>query len=853
MVTPASASLPPPGLSGLDPAWSRLVTAPDGEGVARTWHVLDTHAGAASGAVRATVVCVHGNPTWSYLWRSVLASAPSDVRVVAVDHLDMGFSERTGTRRQLRTRVSDLSSVLEVLGLSGPVVVVAHDWGGPISLGWVLAHRDTVSGVALLNTAVHQPADSRAPSVIRLARSTPVRQTVTVRTPSFIRATTGLSGRRLTAEVRNGYLAPYRTSERRIAVGDFVADIPLEADHPSAGDLASIAEGIRSLDCPVLLLWGPGDPVFSDRYLHDLETRLPKAQVHRYEGARHLVIEDAPSLVTDLWCWIADVLEASPREDVRGGHPDPASSGPSGDRAHPMWAALERRARQSPDAVAIAEPQGQEWRRISWSLLQRRVEELAAGLVAEGVRRGDRVSVLIPVGADLIAVIYACWRLGASVVVTDAGLGVRGMVRALRSAAPDHVIGIPRGLALVRASGLGIPGRLIPVRRLVAIAATGAGQVGPDAPDADDEALVAFTSGSTGPAKGVVYRHRQLERTRDLLLQHYGLSEQDALVAAFAPWAVLGPALGIASSIPDMDVTSPRTLTARAVADATAQVAGTVMWASPAALTNILRTAPDLTDAQVQELATLRLIMGAGAPVDVSILHGMQRLVPSADVRTPYGMTEVLPVCDVRVDEIDAAGAGPGVLVGLPLPGVEVRVSALDHEGRATGPTTHESGVLGEIIVGADHRKVRYDRLWATERLSSRDPGWHRTGDVGVLDERGRLWVAGRLSHVVTSPEGPIAPVPIEQAVQRIPGVRQAACVGVGPAGLQQVVVVCVTEDGSSGPAPLALLDEIRELVECDVAAVLLRPSLPVDIRHNSKIDRTAVSHWASQQLAGRG
>ncbi len=852
MVTATSACLPPSGLSGLDAAWSRLVTASDEDGVTRAWHVLDTHAGAEAEAVRATVVCVHGNPTWSYLWRGVLAAAPPDVRVVAVDHLDMGFSERTGTQRRLRTRVSDLSSVLEALEVSGPVVVVAHDWGGPISLGWVLDHRDAVAGVALLNTAVHQPTTSRAPSVIRLARSALVREAATVRTPSFIRGTTGLSGRHLTPDIRHGYLAPYRTPERRAAVGEFVADIPLEDDHPSASTLAGIAEGIRSLDCPVLLLWGPGDPVFSDRYLHDLESRLPHAHVHRYEGARHLVIEDAPTLVTDLWRWIGDVLDSSPRADLRRDDRSLDSRSMSGEVANPMWAALERRARQSPDAVAIAEPHDGGWRRISWSLLHRRVEDLAAGLAAEGVRRGDRVSVLIPVGADLIAVIYACWRIGASVVVTDAGLGVRGMVRALRSAAPDHVIAIPRGLALVRAARLGVPGRLIPARRLVDIAASSSGTVLPDVPGIDDEALVAFTSGSTGPAKGVVYRHRQLERTRDLLLQHYGLSEQDALVAAFAPWAVLGPALGMASSIPDMDVTAPRTLTARAVADATAQVAGTVMWASPAALTNILRTAPDLTDAQVQDLATLRLIMGAGAPVDVSILHGMQRLVPSADVRTPYGMTEVLPVCDVRVDEIDASGAGPGVLVGRPLPGVEIRVSALDGDGRATGPLTQEPGVLGEIIVGADHRKVRYDRLWATERLSSRDPGWHRTGDVGVIDDRGRLWIAGRLAHVVTSATGPVAPVPIEQAVQRIPGVRQAACVGIGPVGLQQVVLVCVLEDGGSGLAPMPLLDAVRDLVDHDVAAVLLRPSLPVDIRHNSKIDRTAVAQWASRQLAGR-
>ncbi len=86
----------------------------------------------------------------------------------------------------------------------------------------------------------------------------------------------------------------------------FVADIPLELGHPSAATLDSVAEGIRELvDVPVLLLWGPGDPVFSDRYLADLISRLPQADVHRYEGARHLVSEDAPALVDDLLAWLA--------------------------------------------------------------------------------------------------------------------------------------------------------------------------------------------------------------------------------------------------------------------------------------------------------------------------------------------------------------------------------------------------------------------------------------------------------------------------------------------------------------------------------------------------------------------
>jgi len=192
------------------------------------------------------------------------------------------------------------------------------------------------------------------------------------------------------------------------------------------------------------------------------------------------------------------------------------------------------------------------------------------------------------------------------------------------------------------------------------------------------------------------------------------------------------------------------------------------------------------------------------------------------------------------------------VLVGSPLPGGELRISAVDSDGYASGPLDASPGVLGEVLVRASHRKVRYDRLWSTERAASRDHGWHRTGDVGVLDVDGRLWIAGRLAHVITSSTGPVAPVPIEQAVQRMPGVEQAACVGVGPVGIQQLVVVCVTSDHRTGPADLPLIDDVRRAAGTDVAAVLLRASLPVDIRHNSKIDRTAVAAWAAERLAGR-
>ena len=834
---PAPATLPPADLPGLDPSWSRLVTCDDRDGIARTWHVLDKEVQNP----RVTVLAVHGNPTWSYLWRQVLASAPADVRVVAVDQLGMGFSERLTTQRRLEQRIDDLGRVTAALEIDGPVVVLAHDWGGPISLGWALAHDAQIRGLVLTNTAVHQPSDSGIPRVIALARVEPLRAFNTERLPIFLRITTALSGSRISPEVRRAFWAPYLKADRRTAISDFVEDIPVKPSHPSAAILNEVAEGIRGLQVPTLMLWGPGDPVFSDRYLNDLRERMPHAQVHRYEGARHLVIEDAPSLVDDFWMWMGDL--DTPRQQLEEVTENPQALQLELGTSLPLWTGFEQRARTHPNQDAIVEPAGSgRWRRVSWRQLTMKVDLLARGLVGRGIHRGDRVAVLVTPGADLIATVYACWQIGATVVIVDAALGVRGIRRALRSARPTSIIAIPKAIPIVQ----GLGAKVIASGQLARIAAEGKSKPSPERAQAHDEAIVVFTSGSTGPAKGVVYRHEQIARTRDLIVAHLDITERDALVAAFAPWAVLGPALGIASVIPDMDVTRPATLTAKALGAAVQAVGGTLMWGSPAALRAVVDTQDGLRDKS--QLATLRLVMGAGAPVSRELLQGMKDLCPTADVRTPYGMTEVLPVTDVSLTEIIAAGDGPGVLVGHPLAGVDVRISALDSLGQATGALSDSACVLGEVVVRAAHVKDRYDALWATQRRSSREVGWHRTGDVGEIDEQGRLWIGGRLSHVITSPSGPIAPVAIEQRMGVITDVLQAAAVGVGPLGNQQVVIVLET----NRVVDLDLIDEVRSLAQMPVAAVLARTSLPVDIRHRSKVDRTALAIWAAQTLAGR-
>ena len=847
----AVARTPPDGLDGLDQAWSRLVRVAGTDRVGRTWHVLDNQVSDP----HLTLLCVHGNPTWSYLFRSLVRRAPEGVRVIAVDQLEMGFSERSGTLRRLSARVDDLGELTEELGIDGPVVTVAHDWGGPISIGWAQRHLPQVRGVVLMNTAVHQPEGSSAPSVIRLVRSRPLLVNVTVKSAAFIRGALAMSRPRPSPAVRSGFMAPYRTADRRVAIADFVADIPLTVDHPSASVLDEIAAGMDSLrDVPALLLWGSADKVFSDLYLHDLERRLPHADVHRYPKAAHFVSEDADAIgaIID---WIGSL-------DQR-----PAAAGP-GARLSTQRLSTQRPSTlldthgelgDKPAILQLSEAAGE----IRFSAFAELVEQTAAGLTGAGVGVGDRVALMVPPGVDLAVSLYACWRAGAVIVLIDSGLGPAGMSAAIKSANPAHLIGVPKALAAARALRwpgrrfctspmpaaqqrlLGVISDLPSIRRSPAVL--------PPEPCTDDLAAVVFTSGSTGPSKGVLYTHGRLEAQCDVIMRVYGITNEDRLVAAFAPFALFGPAMGISSVVPAMDVAAPGTLTAEALGDAVVAAEATMVFASPAALANVTRTAHGLTAEHHAAFQKVRVLLSAGAPVRPSLLRAAADLFPNAQAQTPYGMTECLLVANISLDEIEAATGGDGVCVGVPLAEVEVMIRPLDDLGQATGALTSAPGVLGEVVVRAAHARSGYDRLWHTEFAASQPPGWHSSGDVGHLDASGRLWIGGRLGHVISTADGPMAPVRTEQAIELIDGVRSAAVVGIGPPGIQQVVAVVerVSPGHSPRSAALDLVDSVRNVVDEDIVAVFEVPELPVDRRHNSKIDRTRVAAWAASALAG--
>lgn len=271
------------------------------------------------------VVMLHGNPSWSYYWRTLVSglSAPASgkrYRCIVPDHIGMGLSDKPddapgskpGYDYTLQSRVDDLAALLDHLGITGPMTLAVHDWGGMVGFGWALSHPDRVKRLVILNTAAFPlPAVKPMPWQIALGRDWKFGAFI-------IRAFNAFSGgasylgveKKMPADVRHAYVAPYDSWANRISTVRFMQDIPLKP-----GDKAwpLLEEAGRHLpefaDRPAFLGWGLKDFVFDKHFLAGFRAALPQAEVHAYEDAGHYVLEDK---ATELVPLIRDFLDRHP-------------------------------------------------------------------------------------------------------------------------------------------------------------------------------------------------------------------------------------------------------------------------------------------------------------------------------------------------------------------------------------------------------------------------------------------------------------------------------------------------------------------------------------------------------------
>jgi pimeloyl-ACP methyl ester carboxylesterase len=245
------------------------------------------------------VLMLHGNPTWSFYWRRLIAALSPTHRVIAPDHIGCGKSDKPDDARyphRLARRIADIERLVESLGLR-ELTLMVHDWGGMIGMGWAHRHPQMLTKLVLLNTAAFPlPASKRMPASLWLARNTSLGAVLVRGFNAFARGATRLcvTRRPLSSEVREALCAPYDSWDNRRAVLRFVQDIPLREGDPGFEILTEVCERLHQFDDrPVLICWGMRDFVFDEHFLRVWERELPHAEVHRFHDSGHYVLEDA--------------------------------------------------------------------------------------------------------------------------------------------------------------------------------------------------------------------------------------------------------------------------------------------------------------------------------------------------------------------------------------------------------------------------------------------------------------------------------------------------------------------------------------------------------------------------------
>ncbi|NBW86921.1 MAG: alpha/beta fold hydrolase [Planctomycetia bacterium] len=278
----------------LYPFQSRFVTvgrtAGAADGAGYRMHYVDEGQG-------PVVVCLHGNPTWGFLFRNLIAALRQDCRVIVPDHVGCGLSEQpTDVFFRAADRIGHLEELLDHLGI-GRFSLVMHDWGGSLGTGLAVRRPADVERLVYFNTALAETA--LLPGMIRRAASPLTGRLLTQDTPWFIRLLTSMGvSHAMPGEIRQAYHHPYRTRAGRRAIWGFVRDIPFQPSHPTAALMRDVAGRVPVLaDKPVKIIWGMKDPCFHVGILRQFAAHFPAADVVRIPDASHLVPEDAPAQV----------------------------------------------------------------------------------------------------------------------------------------------------------------------------------------------------------------------------------------------------------------------------------------------------------------------------------------------------------------------------------------------------------------------------------------------------------------------------------------------------------------------------------------------------------------------------
>ena len=532
---------------------------------------------------------------------------------------------------------------------------------------------------------------------------------------------------------------------------------------------------------------------------------------------------------------------------------------------------LQRWVKERPDSIAILEVRS--GKKITFKELELESNRLASGLIQYGMKPYERVLLMIPYGIDFITLTFAMFKADLIPVLIDPGLGKKNVLKCIQEVHPQGLIAIPivhaikkifpspfksikhnvtvgkrwfwRGTTLDNLRDLGkIDFKLAPTEK-------------------QNPAAILFTSGSTGPAKGVPYYHDIFNHQVKILQNQFKIEPGETDLPTFPLFGLFSSGLGMTNIIPDMDFTRPGQVDPKIIIATINDFKITNSFGSPA----LWDTVSQYCLNHDIKLSSLRRILMAGAPVPGSILKRFENIVhEDCKIYTPYGATEVLPVTFIDRREIleetyDLSNNGQGICVGRPITGLEIKIIEISdfpilkwEDAKKLGSNT-----VGEIVIKAPWATQSYfnrEDLTQLAKIEDENSFWHRMGDLGRLDEQNRLWFYGRKNQRVITETETLYTIPCESIFNQHPDVKRSALVGKGPKKKQQPIIIIEPSNAKRGGSPKARKKFAEELLKYGAALpmtksiqrVLFHSNFPVDVRHNAKIYREKLSFWAKNQ-----
>jgi acyl-CoA synthetase (AMP-forming)/AMP-acid ligase II len=494
------------------------------------------------------------------------------------------------------------------------------------------------------------------------------------------------------------------------------------------------------------------------------------------------------------------------------------------------------------------------------------------GLVRHGVGKHSRVLVLMKPGFDFFSVLLSILAVGAVPVLIDPGVGIKQMLSCIRDADIHAMVADPRafllkllqpkafsGIKVSISSGSQRLPFAIPLKQLRQDAAV----FEPVQRKPDDVCVIAYTSGSTGPAKGVEFTCANMQGSLDIFSAMVGASDDDIDLLCLPALALISIALARSMVLPAIDYTNLAGADPAIILAAIRRGKVTVSFGSPVVFRNLARHCKRHN----VELPQIKIACSGGAPIALETVSTFHSLMKGGKFLTPYGATEALPATSISADEILSGAAeitanGGGTCVGKPLGPTKIKIIAITPEAIPNWKNglELERGAIGEIIVSGPQVTKRYLHRHRETRLAkileSQEDGnetlWHRMGDTGYLDEQGRLWFCGRVKHIVKHNGREYYPVSVEGIFNTEPDIWRTALVGFQRNAEDHMALIVEFNEKSKPANPAQRKKELAGIAEAHalpITDIIFYPgALPTDRRHNSKIERTQLAEWAKRR-----